>query len=52
MLFLPSTIACFSRASSATAFRRSRSITVRWAGSSRLTKSVLSALMRVWMASA
>jgi hypothetical protein len=52
MAFLPATISFFSRSSSPSAFSRSRSMTERWAGSSRLTKSVVSALTRDCSASA
>ena len=45
--FLPAAISCWRRPRSPTAFRRSRSMTARCAGSSRFTKSVASELMRV-----
>ena len=50
--FLSSSICFFSVVSSASAFWRSRSMTARCAGSARLTKSVVNALMRDCSASA
>src|SRR5436190_9203839 len=50
--FLSSSICFFSVPSSASVFWRSRSMTARCAGSARLTKSVVNALMRDCSASA